>query len=256
MSNIVTQHAMTMTSQEIAELVESRHDDVKRSIERLANRGVIVQPPMADEPGTDAMGRLRTTRIYRFCGEQGKRDSIIVVAQLSPEFTARLVDRWQELEKEVAQPQPLQLSRLEILQIAMESEQARIKAESERDDAIRTKALIGNKREATAMATASAAKRVADRLRQQLGRNQHHATIIAVEQVTGLKFAKNAYVGLRRWCKTKGVSPVEVVDERYGSVKAWPAGAWLDVYDIDLATLFGALVGEDFRLSSSKGAVR
>ncbi|EPI8895197.1 phage antirepressor KilAC domain-containing protein, partial [Escherichia coli] len=27
-----------------------------------------------------------------------KRDSIIVVAQLSPEFTARLVDRWRELE--------------------------------------------------------------------------------------------------------------------------------------------------------------
>ncbi|EEG9142755.1 phage antirepressor KilAC domain-containing protein, partial [Escherichia coli] len=33
-----------------------------------------------------------------FEGEQGKRDSIIVVAQLSPEFTARLVDRWRELE--------------------------------------------------------------------------------------------------------------------------------------------------------------
>lgn len=31
-------------------------------------------------------------------GEQGKRDSIVVVAQLCPEFTARLVDRWQELE--------------------------------------------------------------------------------------------------------------------------------------------------------------
>jgi len=30
--------------------------------------------------------------------ELGKRNSIIVVAQLSPEFTARLVDRWQELE--------------------------------------------------------------------------------------------------------------------------------------------------------------
>ncbi len=27
-----------------------------------------------------------------------KRDSYVVVAQLSPELTARLVDRWQELE--------------------------------------------------------------------------------------------------------------------------------------------------------------
>ena len=30
--------------------------------------------------------------------EIGKRDSYIIVAQLSPEFTAKLVDRWQELE--------------------------------------------------------------------------------------------------------------------------------------------------------------
>lgn len=93
-----SQRMLSMTSQEIADLVESRHDDVKRSIERLAERGVIVQPPMADVPGTDTMGRPRTTKVCVFTGEQGKRDSIIVVAQLSPEFTARLVDRWQELE--------------------------------------------------------------------------------------------------------------------------------------------------------------
>ncbi|WP_320153006.1 hypothetical protein [uncultured Tolumonas sp.] len=37
-----------------------------------------------------------------FSGEQGKRDSIIVVAQLCPEVTARLVDRWQELEAQVS----------------------------------------------------------------------------------------------------------------------------------------------------------
>ena len=33
-----------------------------------------------------------------------KRDSFVVVAQLSPEFTARLVDRWQELEAQAAAP--------------------------------------------------------------------------------------------------------------------------------------------------------
>lgn len=37
--------------------------------------------------------------MYVFTGEQGKRDSIIVVAQLSPEFTAKIVDRWLELER-------------------------------------------------------------------------------------------------------------------------------------------------------------
>ena len=101
---IIQDQALTMTSREIAELVGSRHDDTKRSIERLANQGVIVQPPTADEPGQDALGRPRVTQVYVFSGERGKRDSIIVVAQLSPEFTARLVDRWQELEKAHAKP--------------------------------------------------------------------------------------------------------------------------------------------------------
>jgi len=98
----LSQTVTSMTSLQIAELVESRHDDVKRSIERLVNQGVIVQPPMADEHKSDAMGRQRTTRVYRFTGEQGKRDSVVVVAQLSPEFTARLVDRWRELEQAAA----------------------------------------------------------------------------------------------------------------------------------------------------------
>ncbi|MGX9911761.1 phage antirepressor KilAC domain-containing protein [Bordetella bronchiseptica] len=104
MNNIINMNAMSMTSQEIADLVEKRHDNVKRAIETLADRGVIVHPQFEDVPGTDAIGRPRSTQVYVFTGEQGKRDSIIVVAQLSPEFTARLVDRWQELEAKQSQP--------------------------------------------------------------------------------------------------------------------------------------------------------
>lgn len=87
-----------MSSREIAELLGTRHDHVKVSIERLATKGVFVQPAMRDEPGTDRMGRPRPTRTYLL----DKRSSLIVVAQLSPEFTARVVDRWQELEERVA----------------------------------------------------------------------------------------------------------------------------------------------------------
>ncbi|HAV9320035.1 TPA: DNA-binding protein [Escherichia coli] len=89
----------SMTSLEIAELVGSRHDSVKRAIERIAGRGVIPFPPMVEKP---TAGRPAT--YYVFEGEQGKRDSIIVVAQLCPEFTARLVDRWRELEEQIRKP--------------------------------------------------------------------------------------------------------------------------------------------------------
>lgn len=82
-----------MTSREIADLVNARHDSTRRTIERLAEKGVIQLPPLV-EIATGARAALE----YVFEGEQGKRDSYVVVAQLSPEFTARLVDRWQELE--------------------------------------------------------------------------------------------------------------------------------------------------------------
>ncbi|EMO8397095.1 phage antirepressor KilAC domain-containing protein [Escherichia coli] len=98
MNELINSNAIKMTSIEIAELVGSRHDKVKQSIERLAVRGVIRNPPMVVFERINNLGLLRGVEAYVFEGEQGKRDSIIVVAQLSPEFTARLVDRWRELE--------------------------------------------------------------------------------------------------------------------------------------------------------------
>ncbi|AKD37509.1 putative DNA-binding protein (Roi) [Pasteurella multocida subsp. multocida OH4807] len=96
---------LTMSSREIAELVDVRHDNVRRTIETLADKGVITLPQIEEKPT-----KGRPSLEYIFSGEQGKRDSIIVVAQLCPEFTARLVDRWQELENQIRQPlDPMQM---------------------------------------------------------------------------------------------------------------------------------------------------
>ncbi|EAO5288849.1 Rha family transcriptional regulator [Salmonella enterica] len=93
----------SMTSIEIADLVGSRHDSVKRSIERLVDDGVIQLPPMVDCGRINGLGVSQKSKHYLFEGEQGRRDSIVVVAQLCPKFTGRLVDRWQELERKVEQ---------------------------------------------------------------------------------------------------------------------------------------------------------
>lgn len=220
----------TMSSREIAALVGSRHDTVKRSIERCAESGAIVQPPAVDEDDFDIMGRPRATKVYHL----DKRSSLIVVAQLCPEFTARIVDRWQELEAQ--QAKPVELSRMDILKLAMESEQARIQAEAERDEAIRTKAQIGSKREATAMQAAGAAKREAARLKEQLGASARHATVRAVHAMTKTEYP---WLPMRHWCKREQIAPTSVVDPLYGEVKAWPAGAWLDCHQVDLGKLFG-----------------
>jgi len=103
MNALTNVKTLTMTSREIAELVEARHDNVKRTIEALTEKGVIAYPHIEDVQESGGNNRQYTTSVYVFTGEKGKRDSIVVVAQLSPEFTARLVDRWQELESQ-AQP--------------------------------------------------------------------------------------------------------------------------------------------------------
>lgn len=121
MSQLITNTVVTMSSREIADLVESRHDDVKRSIERLADRGVIQLPPMAE-----VKNHLnQAVQVYQI----SKRDSYVVVAQLSPEFTARLVDRWQELEAGSAQALPQSFSDALRLAADLEEEKQRLSVE-------------------------------------------------------------------------------------------------------------------------------
>lgn len=92
----ISSSRLTMSSREIAELVNSRHDSVKRTIERCAEKKAIQLPPLVEVK--NHLGQ--TVQEFNLC----KRDSLIVVAQLCPEFTARIVDRWQELEDSLALP--------------------------------------------------------------------------------------------------------------------------------------------------------
>ena len=89
MNKLINNQKAEMTSREIADLVGARHDSVKRTIERLSS-GVISEPPLVD--GAKSANGI-TEKVYLFFGEKGKLDSIVVIAQLCPEFTARLVER-------------------------------------------------------------------------------------------------------------------------------------------------------------------
>ncbi|MDF1895106.1 phage antirepressor KilAC domain-containing protein [Rahnella contaminans] len=100
MSNsLLSGKVVTMSSREIAELVQSKHSDVKRSAERLVVGGVLTAPLAQFE----FVHNGNTYTEYRF----SKRDSLVLVAQLSPQFTAAVVDRWQELEANSQVPQTL-----------------------------------------------------------------------------------------------------------------------------------------------------
>lgn len=81
-----TSTTATMTSQEIADVVDSRHDTVKNSIERLAERGVIKLP--TDCNVLNHKGQ--SVKMYTL----SKRCSFIVAAQLSPESIGDVIDAW------------------------------------------------------------------------------------------------------------------------------------------------------------------
>lgn len=106
--NLVTANQnQTMTHIQIANLLEKRNDKVKQSMDRLAEKGLIKVTPMGE---VNSKGQSFTA--YHV----NERDSYVVVAQLSPEFTAKLVDYWME-SKSNAQPK-LPQTFAEALQLA------------------------------------------------------------------------------------------------------------------------------------------
>lgn len=176
--------------------------------------------------------------MYRF----PKREACLMAMSYSYELQARVFDRMTELEGLTGRPK--ELTTLEILQIALESEQKRIVAEQERDHAIATKAQIGSKREATAMAAASVASRENAKLRRELGWSTRQATVLAVEKMMGTPEGTYSWRPLKMWCEENGVTPQAVPDRHFGAVKAWPAGAWLAAHGVDLSSLFSKTTQE------------
>ena len=105
----------------------------------------------------------------------------------------------------------------------------------QRDRAVKEKLWISEKREVTAMATASAAVRAKNKLAERVGEGKNYAAIIPVEKKLNQKFK---WQPLRKWCRENDATPHDVEDPRFGSVKSWPRAAWLAVYGVDLRKLF------------------
>ncbi|MCK2155615.1 KilA-N domain-containing protein [Citrobacter braakii] len=84
----------------------------------------------------------------------------------------------------------------------------------------------------TTSAGEKALERERDELAAMLGRSKDYATISAVERVIEREFSWHP---LRKWCLIHHEEPVYL--KKYGC--AWPRGAWLAVYRVDLEELFG-----------------
>ena len=109
---------MTMSTKEISDLTGKRHDNVMADARKML--GEIGSPEISG-------GYLDKQDRTQPCLMLSKDETMCLVAGYSTELRFRIVKRWRELEE--AQ-KPVELSRLEILQMALESERARIDVEA------------------------------------------------------------------------------------------------------------------------------
>lgn len=137
-------------------------------------------------------------------------------------FKVRLIKEFSDMKNqkpktqlELAREQVALLERLEQIEV-------------ERDLAIATKAEIGNRREATAMNTASQAVKKANALEIELDRSKDYATVKRMEMLHhGVKFD---WRKLKATCVDMGIEPLAVFDQNYGTVKAYHRDVWQETY--------------------------
>lgn len=199
------QNPLRMTSLEIAHMTDKRHDNVRRLIQKLAENKVIRLPQIEETEENNNLGLPFRRKVYVFEGEQGRRDTTIIVAQLSPVFTAKIVDRWIELERS--------LTRL-----------------PDFTDPVAC---------AEAWLTEYKAKRVVQTelvaFRNDRGCGESVATINEVSKATGKKYQ---WRELTAWCEKHNVQRTKVWLTKKSGSFAYPAYAWLHVYGVDLNQLF------------------
>lgn len=129
----------TMSSRDIAELTGKEHKNVLRTIRDLITGGILgaqIEPLKFEYRG----------QMFDYY-ELNKRDSLVLVARLSPEFTAAVVDRWQELEN-IAPPPMTDAERLLVtaqalvnLERGQQQMQAQIEQQAQKLEQIATGAI-------------------------------------------------------------------------------------------------------------------
>lgn len=181
---------------------------------------------------TDGYSVGKRARSVTLWAEKGAaRMSKIVDTDEAWSFFERLEDAYFRPQVKSILPQSYEQALEDLLSKVKENRLLEV----QRDRAIEEKRWISEKREATAMATASTAVRKLNKLAERLGESKNYAAIIPVEKKTGQKFKWHP---LRKWCVENDKEPHEVDDPRFGSVKSWPREAWLAVYGVDISKLF------------------
>lgn len=222
MLNITGQGPATMTTREIAALVEKEHKHVLRDARQMLGALNLTEEGYAQNWADPQNGRQYVELAL-------PRDlTMTLVTGYSIPLRKRVIDRLDELEAERAAgmiAMPNFFDPVAAARAWADQYEARLLAE-------RTKAAIGNRREATAMNTASQAVKKANKLAEVLDRSQSYATIKRMSMLYhGQEFNWRM---LKHVSAEIGVPPIDVFDANYGTVKAYHNDAWREAYALEI----------------------
>lgn len=224
--NLIHSNSVTMSSSELAELTGKQHKHVIRDIREM------LEALEADGPVLGHVQEDKDSRGYTAAFHLDKELTETLLTGYSIPLRRKVIARLAELEsrQHIALPDfsnPAAAARawaeqFEIAQTVM----------IERDKAVATKAEIGNRREATAMNTASQAVKKVHALEVQLDHSKEYCTIKRMEMLKhGQKFE---WRRLKSTCTEMGVPAIDVFDQNYGTVKSYHVDVWLEAYGIGL----------------------
>lgn len=201
-----------MSSDSIAKLLNKTDGNVRRTMQTLEDKGLISITQFEKLGEINGLGYQSKKIIYHV----NERDSYIVVAQLSPEFTAFLVDEWQSRKS----PKPV-TQEDQLLMLA----QGVIKLTAERDEAIKTKTHINDKRTATVMGKLGAATKKIKSLESKLQDVGLHLSFKAAklpERIdTEFKANVQTWRVLKQLAADMSLPIKKVSDDNYGEVNTY-----------------------------------
>lgn len=240
---------ITMSSVAIVDLINMLRDDDDGELHHRKFMGkvpqVIGEHYAAQFCAPQKYGNNNTRDIYNL----PKREACLMLMSYSYDIQAAVYDKLIEYENKLKNKNSISsISKIELAQLVIESEQARIKAEDERDNAIRTKAHISDKKTATALANSGVKTKIINKLNRRvdeleetvdelidnLNKKLEFYSIKAVAIKTKTKTSDYSWQLLTAKSKSIGRTMPKTNDDNYGEVKTYHVDVWLAVYSIKL----------------------
>ena len=227
-----TEHQFWFTRQMLAKCFDFHRDSVTNHVEALVKRGVLEVTKNFVTSEIPTNGGVQQTMLYDL-----KVFNYLVMRldtdrawEMKAKFNDVLVERETGVTQGQPQPQPaLPTTYLEALEALVASEKAKLALQAERDEAVRTKAMIGSRREATAMATASAKARECEKLREQIGDSKTYKAAKSIPWLSEYFNTRNRGLYNSLAAKLKKVEAgmssefahIMIEDSQYGQIKAY-----------------------------------